>query len=176
MQRARGVPWWSVVLSDEDDPWGCGRLLPILRTAVGRGLRGSLVGRRGVRPRAGSEARRFSPSRVDVLRAFPRASGGAGLMERQRGARSTVLAKPAFFARAGVAPGKLPRSARQLSPGLRRGCGCRAGSNPPLSPSFLRAQRAIFWREGRFKRFLSPSSSPGGELVTLTLTLARSGC
>ena len=82
LQRARGGPRWSVGLSDEDDPGGCGHLLPILRTAVGRGSRGSLVGRRGVRPRAGSEARRFSPSRVGVLRAFPRASGGACLMER----------------------------------------------------------------------------------------------
>ena len=81
-QRARGWSWWSVVGSDEGDPWGCGRLLPILRTAVGRGLRGSLVGRRGVRPPAGSEAGRFSPSRVGILRAFPRASGGACLMGR----------------------------------------------------------------------------------------------
>ena len=122
LQRARGWLWWSMVGSDEDHSRGCGRLLPILRTAVGRGLRGSLVGRRGVRPPAGSEARRFSPSRVGVLRAFPRASGGAGLMGRQRGAASTVLAKAAFFARAGVAPGKLPRSARQLSPGRAPRC------------------------------------------------------
>ena len=61
LQRARGWLWWSVVVSDEGDPWGCGRLLPILRTAVGRGSNRSLVGRRGVRPPAGSERGDFRP-------------------------------------------------------------------------------------------------------------------
>ena len=179
LQRARGGPWRPTVGSDEGDPGGCGRLLPILRTAVGRGSNRSLVGRRGVRPRAGSEARRFSPSRVDVLRAFPRASGGAGLMGRQRGAASTVLAKAAFFARGR----RSPRESRiaALLDFLPGSAGvwllvAAAVMTLPLSLSFLRAQRAIFWREGRFYRVLRPSSSPGGELVTLTLTLARSGC
>ena len=146
LQRARGGPWRPMVRSDENDPGGCGHLLPILRTAVGRGLRGSFVGRRGVRPRAGSEARRFSPSRVGVLRAFPRASGGACLMGRQRGAASTVLAKWPFFARAGVAPGKLPRCARQLSPGLRRGVVAVAMNLSPSLSLPARAARDFFAR------------------------------
>ena len=140
LQRARGWLWWSVVVSDEGDPWGCGRLLPILRTAVGRGLRGSLVGRRGVRPRAGSEARRFSPSRVDVLRAFPRASGGAGLMGGSAGRPPPFWRKPRFPRAPALAPGKLPRYARQLSPGRAPGCGCAVAMN--LSPSLSLAARA----------------------------------
>ena len=145
LQRARGWSWWSVVLSDEDDPGGCGHLLPILRTAVGRGLRGSLVGRRGVRPRAGSEARRFSPSRVDVLRAFPRASGGACLMGRQRGAASTVLAKTAFFARGRRRPGKVVSLRSTTFSRAPPGCGCAVAMNLSPSLSFpARAARDFF--------------------------------
>jgi len=141
LQRARGGPWWSVVLSDEDDPGGCGHLLPILRTAVGRGLRGSLVGRRGVRPRAGSEARRFSPSRVDVLRAFPRASGGAGLMGRQRGAASTVFAKTAFSARGRRRPGKVVSLRYSTFSRAPPGCVVAAVMTPSLSLLSARAAR-----------------------------------
>ena len=38
----------------------------------------------------------------------------------------------------------------------------------PLSPSLLRAQRAIFWAGGPFLTVLTPSSSSGGERLTLT--------
>ena len=136
-----------MVGSDEDDPGGCGRLLPILRTAVGRGLRGSFVGRRGARPLAGSEARRFSPSRVDVLRAFPRASGGAGLMGRQRGAASTVLAKTAFSARGRRRPGKVVSLRYSTFSRAPPGCGC-GGGNESLSLSLSSCARsARFFRE-----------------------------
>ena len=68
-------------------------------------------------------------------------------MGRQRGAASTVLAKTAFSARAGVAPGKSYRCATRLSPGLRRGV--VAAAVMTLSPSLslpARAARDFFVR------------------------------
>ena len=147
LQRARGGSWWSVVLSDEDDPGGCGHLLPILRTAVGRGLRGSLVGRRGVRPRAGSGS--------EAIFALPRRRF-EGLPEgfRRRGFDGAVargglyrFGKNRVFRARRRRPGKVAALRSATFSRAPPGCGCRAGGNPSLSLLSARAARDFFgWR------------------------------
>ena len=181
LQRARGGSWWSTVGSDEDDPGGCGRLLPILRTAVGRGLRGSLVGRRGVRPRAGSgEAifglprRRFEGLPEGFRRCVFDGAAARGGLHR--------FGKTRVFRARRRRPGKVVSLRSTTFSRAPPGCGCGGGNDPPsLSLLSARAARdflaggpflssfAPFFEPWRGAR--NPNFNPSSERV-LTLTRA----